>query len=410
MTRHVRLIWIRIILALAFVSPSLLAAQQATAPPAVAPQAPAGGRGGGRGAAIKSPEIGADGRATFRLRAPNAKEIIVSLGQTRLPMQKDEQGVWSATSDVLAPNYYTYSFVVDGTTINDSANRRVETSFGSSRSMFVIPGPEPWLPDPGVPRGAITRHTFRSAIANDERDFLVYTPPGYEAKRSRAYPTLYLLHGLGDDAERWMNGGGANVILDNLIAKGTAVPMVVVTTLGYGVNNGPAGASTPESIPAYTKILLTEVMPVVEKTYNVASSRDQRAIAGLSMGGAEALFTGLNHLDKFAWIGSFSGAFVMWRSTAGIDGNAGGGTSPSSSTAVFEKTFPSLDAKANASLRLLWITCGTADGLMGVNREFKDWLRSKNVRFTEEEVPDMGHVWPLLRRNLVDFAQKVFQK
>jgi enterochelin esterase family protein len=389
-------------------------AQQATPPPAAAaPQAPAGARGGGRGAAIKSPEIAADGRVTFRLRAPNAKEVIVSFGQTRLPMQKDDQGVWSATSDALAPNYYTYSFVIDGTTVNDSVNRRVETSFGSARSMFVIPGPEPWLPDPAVPRGAIARHTFRSAIANDERDFLVYTPAGYDPKRSRAYPTLYLLHGLGDDAERWMNGGGANVILDNLIAQGKTVPMVVVTTLGYGVSNGPAGASTPESIPGYTKILLTEVMPVVEQTYNVAKTRDQRAIAGLSMGGAEALFTGLNHPDKFAWIGSFSGAFVMWRSAAGADanaGNAGRGAGPSNSAAVFDKTFPALDAKVNSSIRLLWISCGTADGLIGVNREFKDWLRSKNIRFSEEEVPDLGHVWPLWRRNLVDFAQKAFQK
>ena len=279
MTRHVQLI--RIILAFAVVSPTLLGAQQATTPPGAIPQAPAGGRGGGRGAAIKSPEVLADGRVTFRLRAPNAKEAVVALGQTRLQMQKDEQGVWNATSDVLAPNYYTYSFVVDGTTVNDSANRRMETSFGSSRSMFVISGPEPWLPDPSVPRGAIARHTFRSAVANDERDFLVYTPAGYEPKRSRAYPTLYLLHGLGDDAERWMNGGGANVILDNLIAQGKAVPMVVVTTLGYGVSNGPAGASTPESIPGYTKILLTEVMPVVEQTYNVAKNREQRAIPTL---------------------------------------------------------------------------------------------------------------------------------
>jgi enterochelin esterase family protein len=286
----------------------------------------------------------------------------------------------------------------------------METSFGSARSMFVIPGPDPWLPDPRVSRGAISRHTFRSAVANDDRDFLVYTPAGYEPKRSQPYPTLYLLHGLGDDAERWMNGGGANVILDNLIAQGKAVPMVVVTTLGYGVSNGPAGASTPESIPGYTKILLTEVMPVVERTYNVARSRDRRAIAGLSMGGAEAIFTGLNHPQTFAWIGSFSGAFVMWRSAAGIEGNSGRGAGPSNSTAVFDRTFPGLDAKVNASIRMLWITCGTADGLIGVNREFKEWLRSKNVRFTEEEVPDMGHVWPLWRRNLVDFAQKAFQK
>jgi enterochelin esterase-like enzyme len=392
-----------------FMSSGLAAQQPVTAPPGSAVQAPAGARGGGRGAALKSPEIAADGRVTFRLRAPNAKEVAVAIGQTRVPMRKDEQGVWVATSDVLAPNYYTYSFVIDGTTVNDSANRRVETSFGSSRSMFVIPGPDLWLPNPSVPRGAIARHTFRSAIANDERDFLVYTPAGYDPKRSRAYPTLYLLHGLGDDAERWMNGGGANVILDNLTAQGKAVPMVVVTTLGYGVSNGPAGAMTPESIPAYAKILLTEVMPAVEQTYNVAKNRDQRAIAGLSMGGAEAIFTGLNHPDKFAWIGSFSGAFVMWRSAAGIEGDSGRGAGPSNSTAVFEKTFPSLDAKVNSSLRLLWITCGTADGLIGVNREFREWLRSKNVRFTEEEVPDLGHVWPLWRRNLVDFAQKAFQ-
>jgi enterochelin esterase family protein len=151
-------------------------------------------------------------------------------------------------------------------------------------------------------------------------------------------------------------------------------------------------------------------MPVVEQSYNVARNRDQRAIAGLSMGGAEALFTGLNHPDRFAWIGSFSGAFVMWRSAAGIENPSGRGAGPSNSPAVFEKTFPSLDAKVNSSLRVLWLTCGTADGLIGVNREFKDWLRSKNVRFTEEEVPDMGHVWPLWRRNLVDFAQKAFQK
>ena len=177
------------------------------------------------------------------------------LGQTRLPMQKDAQGVWSATSDVLTPDYYSYAFAVDGTTVNDPVNRQFQTGYGTAQSMFVIPGAQPWLPSPGVPRGAIARHTFHSAVANDDRDFLVYTPPGYEAKRSQPYPVLYLLHGLGDDAERWMNGGGANVILDNLIAQGKAVPMMVVTTLGYGVNNGPAGAMAAESITGYTKSL-----------------------------------------------------------------------------------------------------------------------------------------------------------
>lgn len=387
------------LLAVTFAGGSLVSAQQPNPPAGAAPQAPAGR---GRGAAIKSPEIAADGRVTFRLRAPNAKEVVVAMGQTRLPMQKDEQGVWSATSDVLAPNYYTYSLVVDGTSVNDPANRQVETSFGAFRSMFAIPGADPWLPDPSVPRGTIAKHTIRSAVANDVRDFFVYTPAAYDAKRSQPYPIVILQHGLGDDAERWMNGGAANVILDNLIHQKKAVPMVVVTTLGYGVNNGPAGAMTPESFPGFMKSLFTEVMPIVERTYHVSRKREDRAIAGLSMGGAEAVLTGLNHLDKFAWIASFSGAFVMWP-------GVGRGAPPEASLAAFSKAFPTLDAKANSSIRMLWLTCGTADSLIGVNRQFKDWLRSKNVRFTEEEVADVGHVWPYWRRNFADFAQKVFQ-
>ena len=228
-----------------------------------------------------------------------------------------------------------------------------------------------------------------------------------------------------------MNGGAANVILDNLIASGKAVPMVVVTTLGYGVNNGPAGAMAPESITGYTKILLTEVMPAVEKAYNVSRNREERAIAGLSMGGAETLYTGLNNLDKFAWIGVVQRRV---RDVAGCD--AAGATRGRGSTCRAasarhrrrraRRTRPRRDARARRERvreefpgarrqgeladRMLWITCGTADSLIGVNRQFKDWLKSKNVKFTEEEVPDMGHVWPLWRKNLADFAQKAFQK
>jgi enterochelin esterase-like enzyme len=402
------------VLVATLLSSSLLTAQQPPVTPPAGAAAPApAGRGGGRGAPpIKSPEVGADGRVTFRLRAPNAKEVAVALSGNRLAMQRDEQGVWSVTSDVLKPEYYTYSLVVDGTTVNDPANRQLQTSFNSAQSMFVIPGPQPWFPAADVPRGAIARHGFRSTVANDDREFFVYTPPGYDPRRSRPYPILYLLHGLGDDAGRWMNGGAANVILDNLIAQGKAVPMVVVTTLGYGVSNGPAGAMAPESITGYTKSLLTEVMPAVDKAYNVSKNREERAIAGLSMGGAEALFTGLNNLDKFAWIGSFSGAFVMWPRDAPAAPPAGGrgrGGTPTLDASVIEKNFPALDAKANKQIRLLWITCGTADSLLGVNRQFKDWLKAKKITFIEEEAADVGHVWPLWRQNLSDFAQKTFQ-
>ena len=404
---------------LAFVAASapFLYAQQPTptpaAPPTTASPAPAGPRGGGRGVPpIKSPQIAADGRVTFRLRAPNAKEAAVAIGSTRLPMQRDEQGVWTAASDALTPDYYAYSFIVDGTTINDPVNRQLQTSFGSAQSMFVIPGSQPWLPAAGVAHGAIARHTFHSSVAGDDRDFFVYTPPGYDARRPRPYPVIFLLHGLGDDAERWMNFGGANVIMDNLVAAGKAVPAVVVTPLGYGVSNGPAGAISAENITGYTKILLDEVMPAVDRAYNVSRNREERAIAGLSMGGAETLFTALNNLDKFAWIGSFSGAFVMWPGATGPADPAAGrgrGGARTVDPAVFDKTFPSFDAKANSRIRMLWITVGTADSLLGVNRQFKDWLRAKNVRFTEEEAPEVGHVWPFWRKNFTEFAQAVFQ-
>jgi len=397
-------------------APFLHGQQPSTAPPsppAATPAPPsAGPRGGGRGTPVKSPEIAPDGRVTFRLRAPNAKEVAVAIGSTRLPMQKDDQGIWSATSDALTPDYYAYSFVVDGTTVNDPANRQLQTSFGSAQSMFVIAGTQPWLPVAGVAHGAIARHTFHSAVANDDRDFFVYTPPGYEPRRSHPYPVIFLLHGLGDDAARWMNFGGANLIMDNLIAQGKAVPAVVVTPLGYGVNNGPAGAMTAENITGYTKILLTEVMPAVDRGYNVSRSREERAIAGLSMGGAETLFTALNNLDKFAWIASFSGAFVMWpgaMNTADAAAGRGRGAIPPVDAAVFDKTFPSFGAKSNPQIRMLWITVGTADSLLAVNRQFKDWLKQKNVQFTEEEAPEVGHVWPFWRKNFAEFAQKVFQ-
>jgi enterochelin esterase-like enzyme len=402
------------ILILAVVSAPLINAQQPTAPapPAAAPVPAPAARGGGRGAPpVKSPEIAPDHRVTFRVRAPNAKDVTVAIGSTRLSMQKDDQSVWTATSDALAPDYYAYTFVVDGTTMNDPANRRLQTSFGSAQSMFVIPGAEPWLPS-GAPQGAITRHTFHSAITNDDRDFFVYTPPGYEARGARPYPVIYLLHGLGDDAERWMNFGGANVIMDNLVAQGKVVPAIVVTPLGYGVDNGPAGAMAAENITGCTKILLTEVMPIVDRAYNVSRNREERAIAGLSMGGAETLFTALNNLDKFAWIASFSGAFVMWPGAINpTDASAGRGRGGPRNVdpAVFDKTFPSLDAKANSQIRMLWITVGTADSLLAVNRQFKDWLKQKNVQFTEEEAPDIGHVWPFWRKNFAEFATRAFQ-
>ena len=253
-------------------------------------------------------------------------------------------------------------------------------------------------------------------MIGDNRDYYVYTPPGYDSHRKEPYPVFFVLHGLGDDAAGWLTAGAANVILDNLINQGKAKPMIMVNTLGYGTPDGPRGAMGPTMIPTFAKALVDEVLPQVEKMYHVTKDRSQRAIAGLSMGGAESLYTGLHNVDKFAYIGSFSGAFVMWPRAnpapppAPGQGGRGGRGPAAMEVADFDKNFPGLTAKTASPVKLIWIACGTDDGLIGVNRQFKTWLKSKDIPFTDLEVPGYAHVWPLWRRNLAELAPLLFQK
>jgi len=376
------------------------------------------GRGAGRGGfgapTVQSPEVLADGRVTFRLRAPDAKEVLVTgVGRQPIPMQKDAQGLWSVTTGVLEPDIYDYHFQIDGVTVTDPGNPRTKPTYrGTGQSLLLVPGPNTWTPAPDLPRGAITRHFYHSAAAEDDRDYWVYTPAGYDPKRKEPYPALYLLHGMNDEAYCWI-GSGANVILDNLIAQGKAKPMVAVMPLGYG-KAGAGGAMAGDMMATYTRTVLEEVMPQVERSYNVGRDRNQRAIAGLSMGGAESSFVGLNHLEKFAWIGSFSGAVVMFpRSPApaaapGPAGAGRGGPRTMDPEAI-AKVFPALDAKANAQIKLLWIGCGTEDSLLSANRAFKAFLDAKGIKATYTEFPGYAHVWPLWRRNLTDFAPLLFK-
>lgn len=407
-----------IVSALVFHAAFCVYAQTPAAAPAAAP-----GRGRGPGVArLVSPEVASDGRVTFRLRAPNAKEVYVTgvvqgtaPGGGRLEMKKNDEGVWTATTEPMQPGIYQYAFNVDGMRITDPGNNRFQTGFNSANSSRLhVPGGL-WSPAPGIARGAITKHFYHSAVAGDDRDFWVYTPAGYDVKRKEPYPVFFLLHGLGDESNSWIENGAANVILDNLIAQGKAKPMVMVNTLGYGFPNGPQGAMREGMLDAYTQTVLQEVLPLVEKSYHVSKDRTQRAIAGLSMGGAEATYTGLNNLDKFAWVGSFSGAYVMWPrdrtapAEAAAPGPGTGARGMRLSPEAVTRLFPKLDAKANAQIKLLWITCGTADSLVGVNRTFHEWLNSNGVRHTYIEVPDIGHVWPFWRQNLADFAPLLFQ-
>jgi enterochelin esterase family protein len=231
-------------------------------------------------------------------------------------------------------------------------------------------------------------------VAEDERDFIVYTPPGYDSTAQKRYPVLYLLHGYSDESSAWTSVGRANVILDNLIARGQAKPMIVVMPLGYGtmdtVKAGWAGR-TPElwqrNQTKFTETLLDEVMPQIEKAYRVSTERQASAIAGLSMGGGESLVVGLNHLDRFAWIGAFS--------SGALNTN-------------YVVQFPALDAKANDQLKLLWISCGQQDDRIKLNKQFCNWLESKGVHFTWAEIPGQ-HSFRVWRRFLAEFAPQLFQ-
>ncbi len=344
---------------------------------------------------VRSPEVGADRRVTFRFRAPNAQKVELALeGAERTPMQKDEQGVWSVTSAPLEPDYYGYSIVVDGVALVDPSNPLLKPNLLFTQSMVHVPGQGlPWeIRD--VPRGTLHRHFYRSAVVGDDRDYYVYTPPGYAAGKTK-YPVLYLLHGFSDNAGGWTDVGRAQVILDNLLADGKVKPMLVVMTLGYGAPEilerrqpgRPDPALWQKNVTKFRQALLEEVIPRVEKDYRINSKRQARAIAGLSMGGAESLYTGLNTLDRFAWIGAFSSGGL------GED---------------YPANFPALNSQANEQLRLLWIACGKQDRLMDANRKFTAWLKSKDVRFTWVET-EGSHTWMVWRRNLAEFAPLLFR-
>jgi enterochelin esterase family protein len=347
--------------------------------------------------ALTSPEVHPDNRVTFRFRAPNAKEVLLAREGVpqRLPMQKDDQGVWSVTTGVLEPDLYGYAFVADGVNLIDPSNPVMKPNLLNTQSVVHVRGPAslPWEVN-NVPRGTIQRHFYRSGVVGDDREYFVYAPPGYDPKANKLYPVLYLLHGFSDDASGWTAVGRAHIILDNLIAQGKAKPMFIVMPLGYGAPEIVSRSAAPRdprlrqrSFEKFRDALLTEVIPKVERTYRVSKDRGSRAIAGLSMGGAESLYVGLNALNRFAWIGAFSSG------GAGEDFNA---------------TYPALDSKANAQLRLFWIACGKEDRLIEANRKFIDWLKSKEIRHTWIETPG-AHTWMLWRRNLAEFATLLFQ-
>jgi enterochelin esterase family protein len=344
---------------------------------------------------LVSPQVHPDGSVTFRAMNPYSQEMFLDLeGADPVIMEKDELGVWSITTAPLKPDYYGYLFRDADVPVIDPLNSLLLPNLVQTENMVHVPGPAslPWELNDG-PHGVVHHHFYRSEVIGEERELYVYTPPGYDPDTKTEYPVLYLLHGWGQKASSWTEVGFANRILDHLIDEGKAKPMIVVMPSGYaGMDILAPGAYWNDALrnrdfDKFAESLLTEVIPQVARDYHVKQGRDARAIAGLSMGGAQALLIGLNHLDRFAWVGSFS--------SGGLREN-------------FDQEFPEVDASANARLHLLWVSCGADDGLSGINRDFDQWLTSKGIRHDDVETPGK-HTWMVWRRNLVGFAPMLFR-
>jgi enterochelin esterase family protein len=339
--------------------------------------------------ALVSPEVLSDRRVTFRIRAPKASEVTLTgdwLGTTPAPkLTKDDAGVWSVTLGPFEPSIYIYSYMVDGVAMADPVNPRMKLRASTSASLLEVDG-EPasfWEPR-DVPHGAVEINWQKSKALNGEtRAIWIYTPPGY-AKSTQRYPVLYLLHGSNDTAAGWTTAGYANFVLDTLLADKKAVPAIVVMPFGHAA---PFGAQGNDQL--FEIYLLQDVIPTVEAKYRVAPGRQNRAIAGLSMGGGQALRIGLGHLDQFISVASFSGA---------IPGD-------------FETRFADMLAKpeaTNAKLKVLWFACGRQDSLFNRSQNLSDLLTKHQVKHVFHPTEGV-HNYTVWRKYLAEYAPLLFR-
>lgn len=356
-------------------------------------------------APVVSPEVKEDRKVTFRVRAESADQVrlassdIPDLGQGA-EMAKGEGGVWEATVGPLEPGAYRYNFNVDGLTVIDPANPATSESNTNSWSLAVVPGSD-LFDTKDVPHGAVAEVTYHSKSLGRPRRMHVYTPPGY-AKGEGALPVFYLLHGAFDSDDSWSTVGRAGFILDNLIAAGKAEPMIVVMPAGhtgrfrFGEPNA-LNRQVDEFVEDFTK----DVRPYVEENYRVRADRASRAIAGLSMGGAQTLNVAIPNLADYGYIGVYS---------SGVFGIAGGGPNTPPGPSWAEKNKEALDdPELKKGLELVWFATGKDDFLIETSRATVKMLKDHGFDVTYEE-SDGGHTWLNWRDYLAEFAPLLFKK
>lgn len=333
-----------------------------------------------------SPDVHEDRRVTFRIKVPDAKKVTVVDGNLMEALDgpkdltRSEDGVWSLTVGPLEPGIYDYGFSIDGSPrVPDPANRNLIRRTWGPTSFVEVPGEAPRFDSiRDVPHGTVRTHTYHSMSLGVVRQFRVYTPPGYETGSAK-YPVLYLFHGGGGGETQWTTVGRAD-ILDNLIADGKAVPMVIVMPYGH-VPPRQGGDATGD----FEKDLLHDVKPMVEKLYRVRTGRSDRAIAGLSMGSGQSLQIGLGNLDLFSYVAAFSG----------------GGRN---------QNIEKMDAgELNKKLRVFYLGCGRTDFVFDSANALDKLLTEKGIKHVNK-VTEGGHTWSNWRHYLNEYAAMLFKK
>ena len=344
--------------------------------------------------AVVSPEVHPDQTATFRIAAKDANTVDLVLPDINItkPMEKNASGLWSITIGPIESDIYVYNFIVDGSHTVDPMNPDIKRGRGLTTSLVEIPGKQPmYFSEQAVPHGSIHIHRYDSKTTGTTRGLYIYTPSGYDPLSKNKYPVLYLLHGVGDTENGWIEIGRANRIADNLLAAGKMKPMLIVMPLGHASFPGSTRSNFMSTqIPdAFEQDLLSEVIPFVEKNYNASSNRKDRAIAGLSMGGRQTLSVGLANLYKFSYVLPYSAAVRNVEQDSTLN------------------SLISDPAKINKELKLFWIGCGTEDGLYAGNKSLSELLTKKGI--THVFYPTAGtHTWLVWRLYLSETLPLLF--
>lgn len=338
----------------------------------------------------KYPQILPDHRVAFKIKAPQAQLVQVDLGK-KYDMVKDTAGYWTTTTDSISEGFHYYSLLIDGVAVADPAS---QTFYGMGRMASGIEIPfdgDQYYTEKNVPHGDIRIKTYFSTVTNSWRRVFIYTPPGYDFDSHVKYPALYILHGGGEDETGWAMQGKTNIIMDNLIADKKAQPMLVIMP-DANFNNGGFGEEPLKKFESEIKLC---IIPFIEKNYRVDRTAHGRALAGLSMGGINTLYTGINNTDMFSYLGVFSSGWIVPMQNKIAD-----------TQYDFMKKNA---ARINTNLKAFWIAMGGKEDIAYKNGQIMlKKLDELKIRHTYYEYPG-GHTWPVWRNDLYKFAPVLFK-